>query len=772
MLNIYQTLEIYDVLKEVRSYSHSELSKEKIDNLKMLSSLEDVQKENTLVDEMMSIILRHGNLQISSSFDISKYVDIVNKSGVLSPLELDHISEDINTALSLLKYFGRVEKHLYSHLLEIANKLEDLTSLQNSIRKVVLPNLSISDDASVELKAIRNQIRKAETEVNNMSHSLISKFKDYMSEETFTIRDGHFVLPIKSIYKSKVPGIIHDFSDSGQTTFIEPSSLVELSNKIYSLKGEEKEEIYRLLKELSMLVSYKSNEVETNNRVIGELDFISAKATYGNNSNCFVANTVKERIIDLKGARHPLINKDVVVSNDFYFDEDTRIIIISGPNAGGKTVALKTLGLMVMMNQMGLPIPTKTTAELGYFPRIYADIGDNQSLSDNLSTFAAHISNISTITHFVTGKDLVLIDELGTGTSPLEGQAIAIATTKYLLKKKVFSMISSHFEAMKEYAYSTQGVKNAMMVFSEEKLLPTYMLRIGFPGKSYGLEMARRYHLHDDVVNEAKAYLIKNKKSDINDVLGKLNDVLFENEKLTKSLKEKERLLVGKEKDLAHKEEELSNKKAKLLEDVEATKQELIDKAKKQINEALKVMNNEHAKAHDLIEAKKVLDEINENSEVVKLNNEEININDYVEIPSLGIKGRVIKKQGSKVELISLDGMNVKAKQEDVFKCDEPANKVVSRRTNVDEVLKLKTDVKLELNIIGYHVDEGIEAVSKYLDDCRLRHFSQVRIIHGMGSGQLRKAVHEYLKTQSYIKEFHYGGTYDGGTGATIVVFK
>jgi len=479
----------------------------------------------------------------------------------------------------------------------------------------------------------------------------------------------------------------------------------------------------------------------------------------------------KERIIDLKGARHPLIDESKVVSNDFKFDESQRIIIISGPNAGGKTVALKTLGLLVMMSQMGLAIPTKEKGIISYFPRIYADIGDNQSLSDNLSTFAAHVSNLSTITHFVTSKDLVLLDELGTGTSPNEGEALALAVSDFLLRKKCFAFISSHFEKMKEYAYRRENVTNAMMVFDEKKLLPTYVLKIGYPGRSYGLEMANRYHLDAEVVDAAKKNLAKTGTRSVSDVIDKLNAVLHENEELNKKLKEDKRLLEGKTKDINYQNKVLKDKKENLLSDVEETKVKMIEDAKKKINEVLKILDKPNVKQHELIEAKTKLKNLEETEEVFD-SNEEIKIGDYVEVADLEIIGKVTKINKEKVELISVDGMSVKSTLNKLKKTSKIPGISKKSAGNPDDFVFSKTNVKLELNIIGKHVDEAMAEVEKYLDDCLLKNFKTVRIIHGMGTGALRDAVWDYLSTCKFVDSYRYGESFEGSTGATVVTLK
>ena len=770
MLDIYQTLEIENVLTEVSSFSKTEIGLSKIRSLRMLNE-EEASKSLKLVNEMTSFILRFGAIPILSSFDLEEFINTALKGGVLTALDLDHIATDVLTANKLNNFFKKADKTQYFELVTLVNKLYDISELEHKIHKVIAPNLNIKDDASPKLRDIRNQIRKREMDVRQIANRLIRIYHDYLSEDTITIRNDHYVLPVDTAHKNLVPGVIHDISDSGQTTFIEPQEMVQLMNQICVLHIEEKEEIYQLLKMLTAEVVQYSGHISSSNKLIGELDFISAKSEYANAHDCYVATFVKERMIDFKGARHPLIPADQVVANDFRFDENQRLIVISGPNAGGKTVALKTLGLLVMMSQMGLAIPTKEAGTLSFFPRVYADIGDNQSLSDNLSTFAAHVSNLSTITHFVTSKDLVLLDELGTGTSPNEGEALALAVSDFLLNKKCFAFISSHFERMKEYAYRREGVTNAMMVFDEQKLLPTYILKIGFPGRSYGLEMANRYRLDKEVVDIAKKYLDETGNKSVSDVIDKLNAVLHNNEELNKQLEKERRLLEGKTRDIEHKNQVLAEKKENLLADVEETRTKMIEEAKKQINEILRTLNKPDVKQHELIEAKTKLKQLEEDTDVF-VSNEPIQIGDYAEVAGLGIIGKVVKINKDKVELISADGMTLKSTLNKLKKVAKSPGKSTNNKKNTDDFILSKTNVKLELNIIGKHVDEAMPEVEKYLDDCRLKHFKQVRIIHGMGTGALRDAVRDYLDRCDFVDSYRSGDQHEGSTGATVVILK
>ncbi len=771
MLDIYETLEIKKVLEEISSLTRSEIAKEKILSLKMYSDYSLLKKELLLTDEMIQLIYRYSRLNIVSSFSLIKDVELAKRFGVLTPLDFSHILNDIKTSNALVSFFKKINVKEFNNLYEIYSSLEDLSSLEDEINRVILPDLSISNKASETLFSIRNHINKIEKEIRETSYKLIDKYSDYLSEKNLTFRNDHFVLPVKTTLKNKISGIVHDVSDSGMTTFIEPTELVELSNELYSYKALEREEIRRILKELTEKVALKGDEILKNNEIIARLDYLDAKASYAIKKKGYIASLEEEGIIELKNARHPLIDESRVVSNDFFLNKDERIIVISGPNAGGKTVALKTLGINIMLNQMGMATLTSEKARLSFFPRIYADIGDNQSLSDNLSTFAAHISNLSTITHFAKRNDLILLDELGIGTSPKEGEAIALAITDYLVSLKAFALISSHYEKMKEYAFRKEAVRNAMMVFDEKRLEPTYKLKIGYPGRSYGLVMAKRYRLKESVLDRASFYLNKDKDRSINDVIDKLNKLVRDNEIMNESLKKERKDLEIKEKEYKYNAKVLQKKKDDLVNEANSIKEEMLKKAEEEITNILRIKSNPNVSQKELIKARDSLRKLNE--EEIEDNSfiEDIKLNDYVELKDLALIGKVISIKGNKISVITLDGMRVNTTLDKLSLTEEPIVRN-HKSVNADELIKDKMNVKMELNIIGEHVDDGIRLVSKYLDDVRLKHFSSVRIIHGMGSGALRKAVWEYLAKCDFIKEYHYGGTFDGGSGATIVIFK
>ena len=403
--------------------------------------------------------------------------------------------------------------------------------------------------------------------------------------------------------------------------------IVQINNELTSLKVEENEEIRKILRGLTALALLQEKEILHNNQVIGEIDFLIAKSLYANQIDALIAETSENQVIDLLEARHPLIDKNKVVSNSYHIDEEKRIVIISGPNAGGKTVSLKTIGLIVMMNQCGLAIPAYK-ATLGFFKNIYIDIGDNQSLSDNLSTFSAHMYQIGEITQLVKGKDLVLIDELGTGTDPKEGEALAYSIVKYLENKHCLAMISSHFSALKEYAFLSTHIDNSSMIFDEDNLLPTYKFRQGTPGMSYALDVASRYGISLEIVSEAKEFINKNSQSDASELISVLQQKLDQTNKLETELNRKKKEIENLEKKVANDEKLLKGQREKLLESVNEEKRQILEDAKEQVEEILSALSKDGTKLHEVIELKKKIEELEDSNETISYN-EEIMVNDY-----------------------------------------------------------------------------------------------------------------------------------------------
>lgn len=765
MQDIYQTFEFPRIKDLILEHTKTELGKKYVSELSFSNDKEIVNNRLAILKEMMELISRYTALNIQSSVDALRLIDIAKKTALLTPQDLNFIANDIETSLKLAAQIKKIETE-FPLISELCSQFTDLTSLDKEIKRIITPSLTVSDNASKELKEIRQKIRQLETTLNSRLASISTSYSSYLSDVNMTIREGHFVLPVKTAYKNKVLGIVYDVSDSGNTTFIEPLEIVQINNDIASKKIEENEEVRRILKAITSLVLLQENEILTNNKIIGHLDFLSAKASYALANDMAIASISNQQEIHLIEARHPLIDPNKVVSNDYHLSEDKRIVIISGPNAGGKTVSLKVVGLLTLMNQAGLALPVKE-AKLGIFEHIYIDIGDNQSLSDNLSTFSAHMSNIASIIDVVKSQDLVLLDELGTGTDPKEGEVLGLGIIKYLEKMHPLCLVSSHYSKIKEYAFTSENIENSSMLFDEEKLLPTYKYKYLAPGKSYGVEVATRYGIKPEVISEAKNELAKENDNRFENLLSELQSQIDQNERLKDELNKERKSLEVERKNLENAQKGLKNQKEHLLEEVKKEKEQIIEETKQEIDQVIKSLSSGDLKLHEVIELKKKIEKLEEEEPVI-MYDEKINVNDYVSVPHLNIEGKVIRTKGNKATLITRDGMNVEIEMNKLHKIPEPvSSKVTAKRQDYEK--QINTNVGLELNIIGMHRDEALNALKKYIDACYMKNLKQVRIIHGFGSGVLRKMTHEYLSTLKGVK-FRLGDINEGGGGATVVI--
>lgn len=765
MQNIFEAFDFYRIKDSLKELAKSELGKEYIDTMNILS-VDDLKRQKALLKEFDSIITRFSSFPIKSSANALKLINIAKKTGLMSARDLYLIREDICLIDDIISYYKKIGLN-YPLLGELINKFYILDNLNKEINKSITSSLTVDDKASDLLFSIRHKIKKMENSLQEKVINIAHSYSSYLSDDNVTIRDGHFVLPVKNGFKNKVVGIIYDVSDSGNTVFIEPLEIVQLNNEITSLRVQENDEIRKILKNLTNLVLLQENEIISNNQIIGLLDFLTAKAMYGIQINGVILDLEEnERIIDLKNARHPLIEKEKVIANTFYLDATKRILIISGPNAGGKTISLKTVGLLVLMNQVGLALPI-SSGKLSYFNNIYIDIGDNQSLIDNLSTFSAHIHQVSEIINLIKAKDLVLIDELGTGTDPKEGEALALAIIKYFEEKHCFALISSHFSSLKEYAFLSPNIENSSMIFNEEKLLPTYIFKEGVSGKSYAFEVAHRYGLKSEIIEAAKTF-VKANQNDTNELLEVLQRKLDENVKLEIELKKKKDELNKEIKKYEIDVKNLNEKRLKLLESVNLEKEKIIDNLTKKAENIIKSLtNNPQIKLHEAINVKKDIESLKDDIEDETFN-EKINVGDYVSVPSLNIYGTVKRLKGSKAFLISDNGMSFNV---EIDKLKKLEHKLEEKKPIRYKQINVEKSIPLELNLLGYHVDEAIESIDKYLDSAKLKGLHQVRIVHGFGSGALKKAISEYLKKRKDLS-FRSGNEVEGGGGATIVIFN
>ena len=770
MKNLYDTLEFNKIQEKLNLYIKTEVGKNLVNTLELSTDFFLLQKELSFVEEMMNLIVRFGTLPIINSSDLAIKIGFAKKGGILTPKDLNDIAEDIETSSKVISFIKKCEGN-YENIKDFIKDFNVLNHLSNSIKGVISPSLTIYDNASSKLKSIRTKIVSTQQELTARINSLVRTYSSILSDGNITLRNDHFVLPVKTTEKNKIQGIIHDVSNTGETTFIEPNSIVELNNKIYVLKLEEQEEIKRILLELTKEVLSYENEILTNNQMLGYLDFVQAKSLYGNDIDGYVATLEKEQQIHLIGAKHPLLNKDTCIPNSFELNKDHRIMIITGPNAGGKTVALKTVGLLILMNQCGLPLPTSKKPILSIFNNIYLDVGDNQSIQDNLSTFSAHITNIAQIVKNIGGKDIVLIDELGTGTSPNEGEALAISVINEILFKNSFGIISSHFEGVKILAMQNDNIINASALFDEEKLLPTYKIKVGMPGKSYGVDVASRLGMPEHIIDNAKNYLANHQEQNLDNAINKLEKQFILNEKLSEELNAKLKNIEAKEIESNKILANIDKIKEEAMLEAEEQKEELLKKARIEIDSILKELKENEIKLHTITAAKKALENLETEEIEVDSPNQEVEINDYVKIKDTNMQGKIIRKVKNNITVITQEGLSINTTTNKVIKTMAPAKKVAPRMTKGDQMI-FKQSVPLELNVIGLHVDEALEKVEKYLDTCLARKIKSCRLIHGSGTGALRSAIHNYLKTLKSVDSFRLGGAGEGGVGATVVTFK
>ncbi len=767
MKDIYETFEFNEIIKMIEPYAKTEIGLSSIRNLKMFTDVSLLNDELSHLEEIISYTQKYRNLKIYPHKDISTYISLIKKGGRGNIEFFYQVHQYLENAKELID--ETVKDINYPYLNTLISSLNDLENLKYRIEKVINKDLTISDNASSSLREIRKQLKNEIASQSKIMNSLMIKYKDYLNDEHVALRNANYTLSIKQTYKNKVDGVVVDESTSGNTAFIEPLEIIVSNNKIQRLKEKEKEEIDRILDELTASSYNNIDDIKVDQDVITYLDFLLAKGNFALDNNYLVPQIVSEKKISFIGARHPLIDKEKVVKNDFVLNKE-KIMIITGPNAGGKTVALKVIGLLVMMAESGLALPTTKRGELSFFDHVYVDMGDSQSLIDNLSTFSGHIKNLKEIVSLIDDSSLVIFDELGSGTSPLDGEALAIASIKYIHQKNAFGIITSHFDGVKTFALENDYILNASMAFDEENITPTYRLRLGVAGKSYGLEMAYRLGLNQTILLDASNYLEEKRKSDKEITLKMLQKKLEENEQIQFELKEKEDLLNKKLNSLEAQKQELQRQIDRVKDNAEEEKEKLVKEAKEKIEKTYEEFTSqENKKLHQVIKAKKDLDDLLDDEDNFNEATFVPSIGDFVRATSYGVIGKVIRIKGDNITLITNGGMNITAKVNEltkVSKAQEPKKKVYTPSYKLDK------KVPLECNIVGFHIEEGIREIDKYLDDAITAHYSEVRLIHGSGTGKLRTAVHEYLNKRKDIKSYRLGGLGEGGVGATVVTLK
>lgn len=785
-----QTLEYNKIINKLADFASSEAAKEMCMNLVPMDNLNMIKEAQTATSDAVSRLWKKGSISFSGIRNIKASLKRLEIGSTLGTGELLNISSVLKVALRV-KNWGRTDDENVTDdsLSYMFNGLEPLSKLNNEIERCILSEEEISDDASPELKSIRRQIKLANDQIHSHLNSMInsSSTRTYLQEYVITMRNGRYCIPVKQEYRNQVTGMVHDQSSTGSTVFIEPMSVVKLNNDIKELMIREQDAIEVILSGLSNQCGENIDAISENLSILTELDFIFAKAKLSKDLNCCEPEFNNQGIINLKDARHPLIDSKKVVPVNIRLGEDFNLLIVTGPNTGGKTVSLKTTGLLTLMGQAGLHIPAYEGSKLAVFNEVYADIGDEQSIEQSLSTFSSHMTNTVNILNSADDSSLVLFDELGAGTDPTEGAALAISILSFLHNMNVRTMATTHYSELKVFALSAPGVENACCEFDVQTLRPTYRLLIGVPGKSNAFAISEKIGLPNFIIEDAK------KRIDDNDIA--FEDVITDLES-SKLIIEKEQQEIENYKkeieklkiELEKKHERLDDSRDKILRNANEEAAKILQDAKSFADEQIREINK-MAKSGSSKNMEKARGELgkklNESQSRLTLKSagkpskqyspKDFKIGTLVKVLSMNAKGTVSTIPNSKGELFVQMGIlrsQVNIKDLEIIEESDTKPKAYSH-TNTGKIKMSKSaGISTEINLIGMTVDEAVSHLDKYLDDAYLSHISNVRIVHGKGTGALRKGVHTFLKRCSYVRDYRLASFGEGDSGVTIVEFK
>lgn len=784
------TLEYDKIIEMLISHASSPLGKIRCEDLLPSDSIAEIEYKQEQTQDALTRLFQKGNISFGSVKDIRgslKRLEIGSTLGISELLQICALLE--NT--SRIKSYGRRERDNgeKDSLDDLFDALEPLPQLSGEIRRCILSEDEISDDASAGLKQIRRSMKITGEKVHTQLAGMVNgSARSYLQDAVITMRNGRYCVPVKAEYKSQVPGMIHDQSSTGSTLFIEPMAIVKLNNEIRDLELKEAAEIEKILAALSELTAQHREELQYDLENMVELDFIFARASLAMEQNATRPLFNTKGWINIRKGRHPLIDKQKVVPIDIHLGKDFHLLIVTGPNTGGKTVSLKTVGLLTLMGQAGLHIPALDRSELAVFSEVYADIGDEQSIEQSLSTFSSHMTNVVSFIEKADPHSLVLFDELGAGTDPTEGAALAIAILNHLQAQGIRTMATTHYSELKVYALSTPGVENASCEFNVETLRPTYRLLIGIPGKSNAFAISSKLGLPSYIIEEAKKQ-ISAKDESFEDVISTLeeNRITIEKERM-EIAKYKEEIGALKEK-LESKQEKLDQQKARILQEANEEAHAILREAKEYADQTMK---NFHKFGKNNISVKEMEAErqrlrqkmtnveknisIRETKTTGTLKPSDLHLGDGVKVLSLNLKGTVSTLPDSKGFLfVQMGIMRSKIHISDLALLKEEA--VITaphmQKTSSGKIRMSKSSsIGIEINLLGKTVDEAIAELDKYLDDAYLAHMPSVRIVHGKGTGALRKGVHNYLRKVKYVSSFRLGEFGEGDAGVTIVEFK
>ena len=775
----YDVLEFYKIINELIDLSRLEKTKEKFLDIDIIKEKSVLDKELMLMMEMIDFYKYDDGLELAGLADITRMMNSIDIIGsYLSAEDLAVLKKNL-TIFRISKSRAKNVRDKYRTIWNLFSDVEEVKDIENFISEAINDEGVLKDEASIGLRDVRRQKQNINANIKEKFDELISNksTQNAIQERIITQRNDRYVIAVKTDFKGLIKGIEHDRSATGSTVYIEPLNVVSLNNKLREYEAREREEIRKILLRITELVKTKKEEILEIKEILERLDFIDAKTTYSVNKKCIVPKIINKEYLKLVEARHPLIDENTVVPINFELGNPENIMLITGPNTGGKTVTLKVAGLLTIMALSGIPIPANEKTEIGYFHNVLADIGDEQSLEQNLSSFSGHVSKIKDIIENANSKSLVLMDELGSGTDPMEGAAFAMAIIDYLNKKHVTSIITTHYSEVKAYAFNTTGIKSASMEFDVETLSPTYRLLEGIPGESNALIIARKYGISEEVIENAKSYIsednqrveemlksIKEKNDELETMQAKLEATRTELDK-QKSIYEQNMIKLENEKNEIIKRayEEADN----YLKNMQAKAKNLIDK-----------INSEESKKEDAKNAQRSLNMLRESFITDKkknvkekkavTQNVDFSVGEEVLVKTMNQNGKILKIMPNNRIQVQTGILKLVVSTDDIVK-------VQKKKTNKFKnfaSLKRTSQVRGEIDLRGMNADEAIAELETYMDRAMLTGYHEIYIIHGKGTMVLRKKIHEYLRTSKYVTEFKDANQNEGGIGCTVVTLK
>ena len=779
-----RVLEFYKIKEKLRKYAVTSGGKELVDKLAPYSSAYEVREALEESREALELLIKKGNPPFEGLHDVREGIERAKKGGCLNPAQLLYIGTMLRCTSRIQEYLTRKEEEeSFLKLEDLAYILTPIKNLENEIENAIVSEEEISDRASSTLHNIRRSLKEKNSSVREKINSIVRSNAKYLQDAIYTMRGDRYVLPVKAEYKGAVPGLVHDQSSTGATLFIEPMSLVNLNNEIKELKLKEQAEIERILCALSKKVKDNSDVCSSNMKILLQIDFIFAKGKYASSIDGMMPKVNEDGSFNLVGAKHPLIDRDKVVPSDIYLGKNFSVLMVTGPNTGGKTVTIKTVGLLHLMGMSGLLIPTRDDSSISFYREVFADIGDEQSIEQSLSTFSSHLTNIVGIMREADRESLVLFDELGAGTDPTEGAALATAIIETLKERGTKIIGTTHYSELKGYALKTPGVENASVEFDVETLRPTYRLLIGVPGKSNAFEISKRLGLDDFVIEKAKGF-VSEENMQFEDLIRDLQEKSII---ANRDAREAERIKIETEKIKRTYEEKLKRLETtrdKAYNEARREAKEIISAAKDEADEILKAMRElekfgisgggrkrleeERKKLKDSLEDReKALIKERENAgEAI----EKVTLGMEAFLPSLNQKVIIISMPDNKGEVqVEAGIMKINVKLKDLRKAEKTKEEKVRKKREVK--LNLRS-VESRLDLRGLDAEEACYRTDKYLDEAYMANLGEVTIVHGKGTGILRKAINDMLKRHPHVKSYRLGAYGEGGDGVTMVELK